>query len=81
MKEIHGIADARKVKMVRDEQTLDVTIEDGYGEVVLRMDGTTYPAALTPDRARYIARQLQASAARVEKAARSVKILTPGAST
>lgn len=66
MREIHGVADAAKVQSV-NESNYPVTVIDGNGLTILNINSATYPAGLTPDRARYIAKQLMASAARVEK--------------
>ena len=77
MLEIHGIADARKggVNMF---QTTDVLVEDGNGEVVLRL-GTNphYPALLTPEQARRIASLLWAAAKRVDPALKLKQALKP----
>lgn len=73
MREIHGVADAEKVQTVNEKGRYKVTVTDGAGIVVLNIADATYPAGLTPDRARYIANQLLASAVRVEKAKRTVK--------
>lgn len=68
MREIHGVADAEKVQMVNDKGHYRVTITDGIGLVILCVGDQTYPAGLTPDRARQIAKQLVQSAQRVERA-------------
>lgn len=66
VREIHGIADADRVQMVNEKHCYKVTVTDGDGIVILNIDGATYPAGLTPGRARYIAKQLVAAATRVE---------------
>ena len=62
----HGIPDARKVLMYgTDTQFISVT--DGeQDEVLLNMGTATHTAGMTPEQARYIARELVHSAARVE---------------
>jgi len=67
MREIHGVADCEKVQTANEKGRYPVEVTDGYGLVILNVGGQTYPAGLTPDRARYIARMLTASAGRVEK--------------
>lgn len=66
MKEKHGIADAIKCSVgMNDRQSVVVTDRDGY--VDLNIGGMTYPAGLSPEQARFIAKCLTDSAARVEK--------------
>jgi hypothetical protein len=62
MKEIHGVADAHQ-KFVGGPKRIAVRVEDGDGEVILRI-GTEY-ACLTPTAARFIAAKLIKSAERV----------------
>lgn len=74
MREIHGVADAEKVRMVNSEDgNYKVTVTDGAGQVILNIADATYPAGLSPDRARAIARLLIGSAKRVEKAKSGVQ--------
>lgn len=70
MREVHGVADARKVTAVRDNGTLQhVRIIDGsQGEVIIALSECSFPAAVTPEGARFIAKQLVMAARRVEKA-------------
>lgn len=65
IKEIHGIADARKVTMMKSDVVQDVTVEDGDGEVLLGLTTSSYPAGLSPERAEFIAKLLVAAAKRV----------------
>lgn len=67
MKEIHGVADCDRIQTVNERGRVAVTVTDGNGLIELRVDGQTYPAGLTPARARTIARHLVQSAARVTK--------------
>lgn len=67
MREIHGVADGERVQMVNEKGHYKVEVTDGAGIVELSIAGATYPAGLTPDRARTIARYLVQSASRVEK--------------
>lgn len=67
MRELHGIADAEKVQTV-NEGNYKVAVTDGRGLVVLSIADATYPAGLSPDRARYIAKLLVESAKRIETA-------------
>lgn len=65
MLEIHGLAGVQKIAVgTGDVQTVEV--RDGRITVWLMLSTSTYPAALTPEEARYIAAQLVASADRVE---------------
>ncbi|MGI3902681.1 MAG: hypothetical protein ACRYGP_20520 [Janthinobacterium lividum] len=57
---------ARKCDAARDGAMQHVTVIDGHREVKLELETSTYPAGLTPDQARMLARQLVASARRVE---------------
>lgn len=68
MRELHGIADAERVQAA-NAPNYKVSVVDGVGLVILSIADATYPAGLTPDRARFIAKQLVASASRVEKIA------------
>lgn len=60
-------ADAERVQSVNQKGCYKVTVTDGDGIVVLNIADATYPAGLTPSRARYIAKLLNASAARIER--------------
>jgi transketolase N-terminal domain/subunit len=62
----HGIPDARKVTMTgHDTQFISVT--DGEeDEVLLNIGTATHTAGMTVEQARYIAREIVHSAARVE---------------
>lgn len=65
MREIHGIAGVRKVtasNAPNDRQ--DVGVIDAAGMVRLTLSACSYPADLTPDEARWLAKQLVASARR-----------------
>jgi hypothetical protein len=66
MKEIHGVADAEKVQMVNDKGHYKITVTDGDGLVIVNIADAAYPAGLTPDRARFIAKQITEAASRVE---------------
>lgn len=70
IREKHGIANTRKVSMAKIENsdTQAVVVTDGGGEVILSMDSSSFPSALTPEQARLLADQLKASADRVEAA-------------
>lgn len=67
MREIHGIADARKETMTLSGETQQVTVRDGDdGIVCLNVGSQVYTAGLSPEQARWIAKELVASAKRVE---------------
>ena len=68
IRERHGIANARKVSVARveDSDTQMVHVTDGFGEVLLSLGTSPFPAGMTPSQARVIARDLVASANRVE---------------
>ena len=68
IREVQGIANARKVASASVEQsdTQRVMVTDGFGEVYLSLNTSSYPAGLTPDQARLLAKQLKAAADRVE---------------
>lgn len=65
MKEIHGVADCEKIQTV-NEGNYKVTVTDGNSFVILNIADATYPAGLTPDRARYVAECLVKSALRID---------------
>lgn len=62
-----GIQNARKLASagVEDSETQTVTVYDGFGEVCLAIQSSSFPAGLTPDQARLLAEQIIASANRV----------------
>ncbi len=68
IREVNGIANARKVSMasVNDSDIQCVVVTDLAGEVQLSLSTSSYPAALTPSQARKVARELVESAKRVE---------------
>ena len=68
IREIQGIANARKVASATVEQSdiQAVRVTDGAGEVWLSLATSSYPAGLTPDQARMLAQQLKIAADRVE---------------
>jgi hypothetical protein len=65
MKEIHGVADATSVRMTETNGASEVTVTDGKGIVILDIASSTFPCGLSPDRARFVAACLIASADRV----------------
>jgi len=67
MRQIHGVADAKKIQAV-NEDNCHITVRDGTRLVILDIGHQTYPGGLSPDRARFVAAQLIASAKRVETA-------------
>jgi hypothetical protein len=70
MREIHGIDDAQKRTMIDSGETQQVTVRDGKdGKVCLNVGHQTYTAGLSPEQARWIAKELIASAKRVERTA------------
>lgn len=69
MREIHGVADCEKCQSTNENGRYPVVVTDGIGIVILCVGDQTYPAGLTPDRARQIAKQLVQSAQRVERPA------------
>lgn len=71
IRETHGVANARRIAAARleDSDIQGVTVADGReGEVVLKLSSSSFPAGLTPQQARMIAKLLVASALRVETA-------------
>lgn len=66
MRQINGLADCDKIQSGPEIGRYSVTVEDGKTWVILSIGGMTYPAGLTPDRARYIAQELINSAGRIE---------------
>ncbi len=73
MRQINGLVDCEKVQTVNEKGHYKVTVTDGVGLVVLNIADATYPAGLTPDRARFIARQLFEAAKRIDKKMQSGK--------
>lgn len=76
IRESHGIADARRVETAAMEgkDIQGVTVTDGVdGWVILDKTAAGSPAGLTPEQARLLARMLNASAARAEKAKATLK--------
>ena len=69
MREIHGIQSAKKVGMSRSESDAPVTVTDGNGDVLLKVQTSDgFHASLTPPEARYLAHLLTEPADRVEPA-------------
>ena len=75
MQEIHGIADADRIKMVGGDLQ-SVTVIDGRGYVLVR-HSCNEAAGLTPQQARFLAKQIIASADRVERASLAAKVPSP----
>lgn len=69
--EIHGIADAEKAMAIHTERQ-EVTVTDDDGKVLLSLSRPP-TAGMSPMRARFLAKQLIASAGRVEKAKSAAK--------
>lgn len=69
VREKHGIANARKVSLVSVEGSdiQAVIVTDGFGEVLLSLATSSYPAALTVEQADLLAKQITESARRVEQ--------------
>ena len=69
MSEIEGVAGAMKVSAVgRNGETQHVTVRNEGGWVRVVLSACSYPADLTPQQARHIARCLRSAATRAEKA-------------
>jgi hypothetical protein len=66
MQRITGIADAMRISAVASDDRQSVTVTDGEDCVKLSLGTSSFPAGLTPEQARQIARDLRASADRVE---------------
>ncbi len=64
MREVHGVADATRKIMVKDESQ-SVLVCDGDTCVKIELSAG-YAAGLTPEQARFLAKQLMDAAARVE---------------
>lgn len=65
IQEIHGVR-ATKMQAGPAEYAMPVTVWDDYSMIVLKLDGVTYPAGMTADEARLLARFLTAAADRLE---------------
>jgi hypothetical protein len=50
---------------VADSATQEVTVIDGFGEVILSLGASPFPAGFTPGQARLLAAQIKDSADRV----------------
>ena len=66
----HGISGAVKVSTTDNGYTQAVVVTDEYAHVRLGLGACAYPADMTPDQARFIAKCLSESADRVEDAIR-----------
>lgn len=64
----HGVGCVRKIATLSDD-VQSVLVTDGYaeGEVIVHLTANSFPAGLSPDQARVIARYLIEAADRVEK--------------
>jgi hypothetical protein len=69
IRESHGIADARRVETATMEgkEVQGVMIFDAADGSIILDKTSNSPAGLTPEQARFLAKQLNASAARAEK--------------
>jgi hypothetical protein len=68
IREKHGIANARKVSVaaIADSDIQAVTVTDGTNdEVLLALSSSSFPAAMTPEQAKVIAKMLVDSANRI----------------
>ncbi|HEY1858695.1 hypothetical protein [Acidocella sp.] len=63
MREIHGIADAKRVMMVGQTDDTAVTVSDGANVIFLSIPAEK-TVGLTPEQARFIAKQLIEAACR-----------------
>ncbi len=72
MKEIHGVR-VKRLTALGPADDQEVEVEDFGGGVLLRMGASPFPAMLTPDEARFLARALNASA---DRAALRVRMST-----
>ena len=66
IREIHG-AYVTKVQAGPQPYGQKVTVADWEGYIILNIGDATYPAGLTAAEARYIAAQLNAAAARLDR--------------
>ena len=64
--QITGINNATRVAAVNSDGEQNVVIRDEIGMVTINVKGSTYPAGLTPEQARFVAKCLSEAADRVE---------------
>ncbi len=68
MKEIHGVADAKKIVMVGAIDEIRVEVTDGpSGTVDININSQAYAARMTPEQADFLASHLVAAADRARK--------------
>lgn len=65
MQRITGVSDVEKVASSSGARQQLFVIEDG-AKVILSLSANSFPAALTPEEARHVARCLRTAAMRVE---------------
>lgn len=65
MKQLHGVPNAKKLAMSNSDGA-EVIVTDGTDMVLLYLENAPWGAGLSPQQARWIARQLVQSADRVE---------------
>jgi len=71
IEEKHGVANARQVASGLSPGVSAVTVTDCGSEVQLYISSATYAAGMTPEQARFVARQLVMSAGRAERRAKA----------
>ncbi len=65
MKEIHGLR-VKKATAGGDEDGQEVEVEDYGAAILLRLGTSAFPAVLTPDEGRFLAKALNAAADRID---------------
>lgn len=68
MREIHGLADPKRITAVGAADDRPVTVTDLSDGVAVSISGETFGSKLTPEQAEWLAKQLIAAARRVRKA-------------
>lgn len=61
-----GVTNARRIAAIENELEQMVTVDDGDGEVLLKLSTSNFPAGMTPDQAEHVADCLRASALRIK---------------
>jgi hypothetical protein len=70
IRQVTGLNNATRVAAVNSEDESTVIVRDEIGMVTVNVKGSTYPAGMTPEQARFVAKCLNDAADRVEAQSR-----------
>lgn len=77
MKKLEGVPNAHKLTMSGASDKQSVTVYDGENFIILTLSADSYPAGLSVEQARHIARALRSAASRLARRQKAQPAVKP----